>query len=671
MHTDLAAQAMNLNRWAAGLDSLKVRITAGFIASLVLALGLTTLVLVQNAERDTLREETRRELVTSVRTARVLSLSLVDMQRALAMVAAQLDVATLGNEAALFRFIEGKPVLLNLFSNVFVAAPDGDVVLVADEGGARNPDYSVADRDYFRRTMAEGRPIISEPLIRRVTSDPVLVLTHPVRGREGIVALLGGSQLLASRDLLANLVDTQETDEQALTVVTDSQGRVLAHPNRALMMQSLDQEPRLAAAFAAWVAAGSPVEPGGLQLRQEGEVVSAAGVAGPDWMVWRARPESELLAPLRSARRLALLWAGGLITLMSGITLLLVSWLLRPLRQLEKRAQHLFDGSMPAEQGWPEVSGEIGRLAGVLKAVGIERMQLELSKLDLLRRLGSVMTSAPIGIAFTREQCFELVSAEFCRLFGRSEAEFLNSRAEILYASKEDYGLVGIEVLQAFEAGEAYAGEWLMVRADGSQFWGRLRGRPVDAADSSAGTIWTVSDISAQKLAREELAWTAGHDPLTGLANRRAFERSADALVQGQPTSLPAAIICIDLDHFKPINDAGGHAAGDAMLEAVASAISSAVRATDLVARLGGDEFAVLLERCTVPAALRTAEHIRDAVAAIQLPWEQTHFGVGTSLGVAGLTADMDSVLTWLALADAACYEAKAAGRGVVRSAAQ
>ena len=659
---------MLLDRLALLSGSLKVRITAGFIASLVLAVGLTTLLLVDRAERDTLRDDTRRELGASVRTARELSRSVVEMQRALSLVAQQLDTVTLGNEPALIRFLAGQPVLRSLFSNVFVAALDGKLILVADDKGLRKPDYSVADRDYFKRTLAEGRAMISEPVVRRVTADPVVVLTQPVRDANGaVVAVLCGSLLLSSRDLLANLVDVQEADEQALMVVTDANGQVLAHPNRALVMRTLSDEPRLAAAFAAWVKSGSPVEPSGLQLQQVGEVVSAAGVAGPDWMVWRARPESELLAPLRSARQLALWWAAGLIALMSAITLLLVSWLLRPLGRLEDRAEHLFDGHLPADQGWPEVRGEIGRLAAVLKAVGAERVQLESSNLEVLRRLRSVMTASPIGIAFTRNQRFELVSAEFCRLYGRPEAELLNASAEIIYASADDYSRVSAEVLQAFHAGHVYAGECLMAHADGSEFWARLRGRPVDTTDPLAGTIWTVNDISEQKLAREELAWTAAHDLLTGLANRRTFERRADALVQGLPITLPAAIIFIDLDYFKPVNDQGGHAAGDAMLVAVAAAISSAVRATDLVARPGGDEFAVLLERCNSAAALHTAEHIRAAVAAVVLRWQGRSFSVSASLGVACLAADTVSLGDWLARADAACYAAKAAGRGLVR----
>ena len=645
---------MPLDRLTDLTSSLKLRITAGFIGSLMLAVGVIALLLVNRAERDTLQDETRRELSASVRTASQLSRVMVEMQRALSVVANQLDFATVSSPDALSRFIKGKPVLRSLFSNVFVTGVDGEIIMVADEKGLRDPDYSISDREYFKRTVSEGRALISEPVAQRVTGEPVVVLTQPLRNSDGVFAVLCGSLLLASRDLLASLVDVLaslvdvlETDEQALTVVTDARGQILAHPNRALVICPLSDKPRLAATFTAWVASGSSVEPGGLQLRQAGEVVSAAGVAGPDWMVWRARPESELLAPLHSARRLALLWAGGLITLMSAITLMLVSWLLRPL----------------------EVGGEIGRLVAVLKAVGAERVQLEASNAELLRRLGSVMTASPIDIAFTRNQRFELVSTEFCRLFGRSEADFLVAYVEIIYVPHEDYRRVGSEVVQAFEAGESYAGEWPMARADGSQFWARLRGRPVDTADPLAGTIWTVNDISAAKLTREELAWTAGHDALTSLANRRAFERRAEALVHGLPITLPAAIIFIDLYHFKPVNDCGGHAAGDAMLVAVATAISAVVRATDLVVRLSGDEFGVLLERCTVAAALHTAEHILAAVASIRLPWEGSDYRVAASLGVASLAVEMDSFSAWLGVADAACYEAKAAGRGMVRGA--
>ncbi len=651
------------------LSSLKVRITVGAIATLVLGVGLVTAVLIRRIEQDTLRDQVQRELSEAARTATVLARTVTELQQALAVVGEQLDATTLNDPAALERFVADKLVLRSMFANVYAAAADGRMLAYADREGLQRLKLNLRDRAFFRAAVAEQRPVVSAPLQGRLSGQPVIALAQPLRDAGGVYGVIGGGLRLSSGDLLARLVATHEVDTTALAVVTDLQGLVIAHPDQSRLLGSLAQEPRLAEAFAAWKAAGQPVEPAGLQLPQRGELVSAAGVPGPGWMVWQARPESELLAPLRAARGEALGWAAALIVLVSTLIFALVSVLLRPLARLERRSVHLFDAALAPAAGWPEVSGEIGRLSAVLKRVGVERATLEASNNELLQRLRSVMSASPIGIAFTRAQRFELVSAEFCRLFQRREGELVNAEAALIYANPQDYALLGPAVAQAFAAGQPYVGEWQMRRADGSLFWAQLRGRPVDTADPRAGTIWSVADISEQKQAQEALAWTAAHDALTGLANRREFERRAAGLVAALPGSLPAAIVFIDLDHFKPVNDLGGHAAGDAMLVAVAAAIGAELRASDLVARIGGDEFAVLLERCPEPMALRIAEKILQAIAAIALPWEQQRFQVGASLGVAALNAEAASLDAWLASADAACYEAKAAGRGQVRSA--
>jgi diguanylate cyclase (GGDEF)-like protein len=241
----------------------------------------------------------------------------------------------------------------------------------------------------------------------------------------------------------------------------------------------------------------------------------------------------------------------------------------------------------------------------------------------------------------------------------------------MIYSSNEDYLALGPQVIAAFKAGQPYVGEWQMLRADGTGFSALLRGRPVDANDTNAGTIWSINDITEEVAERERLEWSAAHDPLTGLANRKVLQQRLARVFESRPRSLPAEVVMIDLDHFKPINDQAGHAAGDAMLKAVAAAITARVRASDLVVRLGGDEFALLLERCTHDVALRVADNVRRTIADIALPWEGRMLSVGSSLGVATLTAETPSVEAWLAAADAACYEAKASGRDTVRAAAR
>ncbi|MBL8303199.1 MAG: GGDEF domain-containing protein, partial [Ideonella sp.] len=228
----------------------------------------------------------------------------------------------------------------------------------------------------------------------------------------------------------------------------------------------------------------------------------------------------------------------------------------------------------------------------------------------------------------------------------------------------------GPKVAAAFAAGQAYVDDVPMRRADGSRFWAHLRGRPVDAANSTAGTIWTVTDVTAEVTARAQLEWTANHDMLTGLANRKALEHRLTRSFDAQPASLPAALVMIDLDRFKPVNDAAGHAAGDAMLQAVAGVLRARVRSRDLAVRLGGDEFALLLDHCPLDAALVLAEDVRAAIAGIELAWGEHRLGVGASLGVAALAPEMPDVAAWLHAADEACYAAQAAGRDTVRAAA-
>ena len=656
-------------RLTAVLTSLKLQITLGGIAALVLGIGLNTVLLLNRAEHDMLKTQQQWELGESAQGAAVLARRVVDLQRALQSVAAQLDAPTLADNDALIRFVEAKPVLRGLFASVLVAGPDGVMRVFADANGVRSMNVILSDRDYFRRTMAEDRPIVSEPIPGKISGEPVIVLTHPIRDANGVSGVLGGSLRLASRDLLADMVDSRLADTDVLLVVTDARGRILAHPNRTRLMSSLADEPRLSQAFKAWVESASAVEPAGLLLPQDGEVVSAAGVPGPDWMLWRARPQRELLAPLHAARREALAWAAGLIALLSAALLAFLWWRLRPLHLLEQRAQHLFDGALDPNAGWPHAQGEIGHLGRVLQHVGAERAKLEILNNHVLRRLGSVMSAAPLGIAFTREGRFELVSAEFCRLFGRDEPNLLGQSARMVFASNEDGLALTRQANEAFDAHRPYGGEWRMLRSDGTSFWAHVRGKPVDAGDMSEGIIWTVNDISAEMAEREDLEWSATHDSLTGLANRKHFEQRAARLMGATQGATAAAIVFIDLDHFKPINDSAGHAAGDAMLRAVAAAITSRVRAVDLVVRLGGDEFALLLDRCSHDIALRVAENVRSAIADIALPWEDRTLHVGASLGVASLAPETATVAAWLEAADTACYAAKAAGRGTVRTA--
>ena len=157
-------------------------------------------------------------------------------------------------------------------------------------------------------------------------------------------------------------------------------------------------------------------------------------------------------------------------------------------------------------------------------------------------------------------------------------------------------------------------------------------------------------------------------DPLTGLRNRRELERALTTY--GSRSPHPAALIYVDLDHFKRLNDTLGHPAGDAALKHVARLLEAAVRDGDLVARIGGEEFAVWLPRTALREGMEVAERIRRSVAENALPWSGSIYPLTTSCGLASYPDPIGDLANLPAAADAALYRAKQAGRNRVEKAA-
>jgi diguanylate cyclase (GGDEF)-like protein len=159
-------------------------------------------------------------------------------------------------------------------------------------------------------------------------------------------------------------------------------------------------------------------------------------------------------------------------------------------------------------------------------------------------------------------------------------------------------------------------------------------------------------------------------DPLTGLANRRGFEREVETLRQARGSLASCAVLFIDIDHFKSINDLHGHALGDQVLRTVAELIRKSIKGRDVAARLGGEEFVVLLTDTTIAGAWVVGEQLRDATAHCPLQRQngQPIDRVTMSIGVAMANVD-EEVGTLVDRADAAMYRAKRNGRDCINCA--
>ncbi len=181
------------------------------------------------------------------------------------------------------------------------------------------------------------------------------------------------------------------------------------------------------------------------------------------------------------------------------------------------------------------------------------------------------------------------------------------------------------------------------------------------------GAVLVFHDVSKERQMEQQLAYQASHDALTGLLDRGEFERRLNAALHSAKTSGRQHALCyMDLDQFKVVNDACGHAAGDELLVQLSALLMATVRDTDILARLGGDEFAVLLMDCPLELAANKAESLRDVVKAFRFIWQGKRFDVGFGIGVVPVTENSGTTTDVLRAADIACYAAKSKGRNQV-----
>ncbi len=192
----------------------------------------------------------------------------------------------------------------------------------------------------------------------------------------------------------------------------------------------------------------------------------------------------------------------------------------------------------------------------------------------------------------------------------------------------------------------------------------------LNKVDLEAGdlVIGVVRDVTERRALLAEAHHHARHDDLTGLLNRREFERRLKELFQSaKAENARHVLLYVDLDQFKIVNDSCGHMAGDELLRQIAARTQKEVRKNDTFARLGGDEFGVLLENCQMDLALEIAEKLRESIAGFRFRWEERTFDISASIGVCAITQASESPVAVLGNADAACYIAKNKGRNRVQ----
>ncbi|MGR2737506.1 diguanylate cyclase [Billgrantia sp. Q4P2] len=545
-------------------------------------------------------------------------------------------------------------------------------LMVTDAGGRVVADWPVvpgrvgletADTEYFRLVRHSPWPYVSQPFIGRASGDSLVLMLVPRFDEQGSFAGLVGGMINLTHGGLFRRLERIRLGEDGYVSVLTAAGELLFHPRRqpsVTLSEAFDDSATLQLALDGW----------------QGETVSQSGGGPPilmsyrqiwpaDWVVKVAVPQAQVRVPLGDFL-VRLWWAWLVLAIMMLVTMrLLVRRLLSPLHRLERQIAQVGAG----ERRYLELSTSMHELRQV--ASSFNRLEHErLAALEHLRDrqafLDAVLGSTPIGM-FVADLKGRLnyLNPALLELLGLDAMHSAREWWERIHPADKQ----GTEDMwrHTLATGSDFVRQLRFLHPGGATLWVEVHASQVLGNEQSLGFVGMVKDITERRQQEALQRWEAEHDPLTGLLNRRGFERRLEeALAEYSKTGTPSVLILFDLDHFKPINDEGGHALGDEMLRRVAQVVAWEVRRSDHVARQGGDEFAVLLPSCTLKQAGEIAESLRRAVSEVTVTNEGKIYSITLSMGVTALQEGDESVEVVLARADEASYKAKADGRNTV-----
>ncbi len=208
----------------------------------------------------------------------------------------------------------------------------------------------------------------------------------------------------------------------------------------------------------------------------------------------------------------------------------------------------------------------------------------------------------------------------------------------------------------------------LLISKDGTEYGIEDSAAPIrDEKQNILGAVLVFHDVTEQRKMASEMTYRATHDALTGLFNRREFEHKLDhSLITAHKNHCEHALMFIDLDQFKIINDTCGHTVGDKLLKSISHIMLTHLRNSDMLGRLGGDEFGILLENCSLEPALRIAENICKDIDNYRFTHHNQRFAISASIGLLIFNEKWKSIEHLMQSADTACYAAKESGRNRV-----
>ncbi|MDR3580217.1 MAG: ABC transporter substrate-binding protein [Oryzomonas sp.] len=332
----------------------------------------------------------------------------------------------------------------------------------------------------------------------------------------------------------------------------------------------------------------------------------------------------------------------------------------------------LYSGEQPRFPGW--LYGALAGALAVIVAVSTiairfhylnvalkDLMQLRDKAEEKLRKLSAAITQSPVSIVITDTSgVIEYVNPKFCELTGYAAEEVVGQNSRILRGSIQSPEFYG-NLWRTIFSGGLWRGEFLNKKKNDELFWEHATIAPIWNAQGELNNFIAIKeDITERKMLQEKLDHMAHHDELTGLPNRALFfDRIWQALAHAKRNDTGFALMFVDLDGFKGINDTYGHDSGDLLLQETAQRLAGCIRDSDTVARMGGDEFAVMLLDVGTPGHIHQVADKMLALLSAPFLLKGAECHVGASIGISVFPQDGDAVDTLMNMADMAMYRVK------------
>jgi diguanylate cyclase (GGDEF)-like protein/PAS domain S-box-containing protein len=667
------------------ISSIKSRVTALTLAIFIIGVWLLSYDISQKLQKDIAKQISEQQLSTTALLANQINNDLVDRQNTLEDLAKRIGQIGLDNQAQLQSFLNERFIIKRDFNvGASIINFDGNVIASVPSKFQRI-GINYRDRAFISNALDQGKPTISEILVGRIIHSHVFGIAVPIHDNQGkVIGALAGGIDLKKPNFLDKIADNR-FGKTGYFLLEDQKTRIIitSTDKRLLLQQQLPPGTSrlIDRHLQGFEESGIYTNTFGIEV-----LASAKRIPIANWVMVVAIPTAEAFAPIKEMQS-RIIAIASLLTLILGA---IIWWLLwRELSPIFSTIKKL--GILARLETHnvllPETKhGEIGDLIKAFNLLLTALQQREQALEESEFRWKFAIEGTGDGLwDWDIPNNTVYFSKTWKTMLGYSEGDISNNLSEWeRLVHPDDLHDTMIAVQEHLDGKTpAYINEHRLLCKNGSYKWILDRGLVVsrDEQGKPLRAIGTHTDITERKQMEEFIRQQALYDPLTKLPNRRLLvDRLGLAMSISKRTGNHGALLFLDLDNFKPLNDTHGHEAGDLLLIEVANRIRRCLRETDTVARLGGDEFVIVLAQLDIDKniskqqAEMLAEKIRTELAktyALELKGENGKVFIiehhcTASIGVTLFIDERSFINDILKNADDAMYQAKNAGRNRV-----